>query len=83
MQDNKKEFLQDCARYIQGDVNEIRLHGNKKDCVLFANALKESRNLFKKLNEKDASVSNVMNALGRKRDASKNLKRGAGFTWPF
>jgi len=83
MQDNKREFLYDCARYIQGEITEVRLRGNRKDCVLLASALKESRNLFRCLNEEDPSISAVVNALGKKREASRKLKRGVGFTWPF
>ena len=83
MRDNRKEFLSDCARYIKGEINEIRLRGNKGDCVLFATALKESRNLFEKLNEGDASVSNVVSALTKKREASRKLAKQIGFTWPF
>jgi len=64
-------------------VSEISLRGDKGDCVLFANALKESRNLYEKLNEENPSISNVMGALKRKHKASKKLRMGAGFTWPF
>jgi hypothetical protein len=83
MQDNRREFLSDCARYIKGDISQIRLRGNKDDCILFATALKESRNLFEKLNEDNTSVSNVMNALTKKREATRKLSRHVGFAWPF
>ena len=83
MQDNKKEFLSDCARYIKGDISEVRLRGNKEDCVAFATVLRESRNLFEKLNADDASVSSVMSALAKKRKASHNLAKQVGFAWPF
>ena len=83
MQDNRREFLGDCARYIKGEINEVRLRGNKGDCILFATALKESRNLFEKLNDNNASVSNVMNALTKKREATRKLSTHIGFSWPF
>ena len=83
MKDNKKEFLRDCARYIQGEVKEVRLRGKKKDCIPFANALKESRNLYERLNEENPSISNVMNALEKKKLASRRLRKVVGFVWPF
>jgi len=83
MRNNKKEFLSDCASYIKGEINEIRLKGNKDDCILFAVALRESRNLFEELNADDASIANVMVALTKKRTAARNLSEQAGFRWPF
>ena len=83
MQNDRKEFLCDCARYIRGEVEEIRLHGKKKDVLLFADTLRESRGLFQCLNEKEPHVSKVLTALTKKRTASRKLKKATGFSWPF
>jgi len=83
MKDNKREFLHDCAKYIRGEMNEVRLRGNKKDCVLFASVLKESRSLYQTLNKDNPSISHVMKALGKKREATRELKKNTGFAWPF
>ena len=83
MKDNKREFLHDCAKYIRGEMKEVRLRGNKKDCILFAGALKESRNLYQVLNEEDPPMSRVVKALGAKRSATRELKKKTGFAWPF
>ena len=83
MKDNNIEFLHDCAKYIRGEMKEVRLRGDKKDCILFAGALKESRNLYQTLNEEDPSISSVVKALGQKHKATRELKKKTGFAWPF
>jgi len=82
MDKHKRQFLKDCARYIRGEVNEIKLSGSKKTAQLFANALKESRLLFIALqNEKKMKL--VIPVLESKRRAATLLRDKTGFVWPF
>jgi len=78
----KRQFLKDCARYIRGEITEIRLNGPKKTIKLFAQALKESRNLYTALHA-DKKMSDVLPILESKKFATSKLRKATGFVWPF
>jgi hypothetical protein len=78
----KRQFLKDCVKYIRGDIKEIRLKGQKKTIKLFAEALKESRNLYSVLNS-DNEMSDVIPVLESKKFATSRLRKATGFVWPF
>lgn len=78
----KKQFLKDCAKYISGELSEIKLNGSRKVVTLFASALKESRSLYVALNEKK-SMRDVIPILESKNSATNQLRETTGFVWPF
>jgi hypothetical protein len=78
----KRQFLKDCARYISGEINEIKLSGSEKTIGLFAHTLRESRALFVALQTKK-NISDVIPVLESKKRAAKLLQKRTGFTWPF
>ena len=78
----KKQFLKDCARYIRGEISEVKLKGREKTVMLFAEALKESRKLYTVLQESD-SMSGVIPILESKKKATSRLRKVTGFIWPF
>jgi len=78
----KKQFLKDCAKYIRGEISEVKLSGKEKTVLLFAEALKESRKLYTALQESD-SMSGVIPILESKKKATGRLRKVTGFIWPF
>ena len=78
----KRQFLKDCARYIRGELSEVKLRGNEKTLVLFAEALRESKKLYTTLHDSDR-MSDVLPILESKRKATKRLRKVTGFIWPF
>ena len=82
MDKHKKQFLKDCARYIRGGVNEIKLRGPRKTTRLFANVLKESRLLFIAL-QTEKKMKVVIPVLESKKRAANLLRDKTGFVWPF
>ena len=78
----KHQFLKDCAKYIRGEISEIRLNGPKKTIKLFAEALKESKNLYTALHS-SKKMPTVLPILESKRAATSQLRKATGFVWPF
>ena len=78
----KRQFLKDCARYISGEINEIKLNGSEKTIRLFARTLKESRALYVVLQTKKG-IRDVLPVLESKKRAAKLLHAKTGFAWPF
>ncbi len=78
----KKQFLKDCARYISGEISEIKLNGSEKTIGLFANMLRESKALFVALQTKK-NIADVIPVLESKKRAAKLLHKSTGFAWPF
>ncbi|HIL28754.1 MAG TPA: hypothetical protein EYG18_05750 [Micavibrio sp.] len=83
MPNTKKEFLRDCALYIQGELPEVKIRGKLSDVKLFASALKESRGLYESLNNDAPSMREVVSKIEQKRQATHKLKERTGFIWPF
>jgi len=78
----KRQFLKDCARYISGEIAEIKLSGSEKTIDLFARTLRESRALYVVLETKK-NISDVIPVLESKKKAAKLLHAKTGFVWPF
>ena len=78
----KRQFLKDCARYISGEIEEIKLRGSARTINLFAKTLKESRALYVVLETKK-SISDVIPILESKKKAARLLHEKTGFVWPF
>ena len=76
-------FLRDCAKYIRGEINEIKLNGKKETIKLFACALKESRSLYTELNGGSREMSKILPILKSKKKATNLLRTSTGFVWPF
>lgn len=82
MGSHKKEFLKDCARYIRGELSEIKLTGSKSVTQLFAKTLKESRALFIAL-QNETKMKAIIPILESKNAAATLLRTKTGFVWPF
>ena len=82
MNEHRDQFLKDCARYIRGEVNEIKLSGSKKVVRLFADTLKESRLLFIAL-QAEKKMKKIIPVLESKKKAASLLRDKTGFVWPF
>jgi hypothetical protein len=81
MQIDNKVFLRDCALYVRGELNEIKLKGNPEVVKLFAEVLSESRRFYLALQGDD--LKKVIPLLERKRTASRALRRKTGYVWPL
>jgi len=81
MRKANKQFLRDCARYVKGELAEIKLKGDKKTVTLFANVLAESRKFYTALQGED--LKKVIPLLERKRRASAALREQTGYVWPL
>ena len=42
MQQDRKQFIKECALYVKGDIEQVRLNGDTATVKLFADALSES-----------------------------------------
>ncbi len=82
MNEHKRQFIRDCARYIRGEINEIKLSGPKQTVQLFAKTLKESRTLFVAL-QTESKMGAVIPLLESKKKAATLLRAKTGFVWPF
>lgn len=74
-------FLKHCALYIKGELNEIKIRGNKQTVKLFADVLSESRKFYLALQGKE--LKDVIPLLEKKRAASRLLRRKTGYVWPL
>ena len=81
MQHARKQFIKECALYVRGDQQQIRLSGDGATVKLFANALIESRKFYVALHEGD--FKNAVDALKKKRAASSALRKQTGYVWPL
>jgi hypothetical protein len=82
MKQAKRQFLKDSARYIRGEINEIKLNGSKRTIKLFVEALRESRALYVAL-QKKTDMSHIIPILESKKQATSRLRERTGFVWPF
>ena len=82
MDEAKRHFLKDCARYIKGEISEVKLRGKKKTVLLFAETLRESKKLYIAL-QKSKQMSDVIPILESKKRATSRLRKVTGFVWPF
>ena len=82
MDEAKRHFLKDCARYIKGEISEVKLRGREKTVLLFAEALRESKKLYITL-QKSEQMSDVIPILESKKRATSRLRKVTGFVWPF
>ena len=78
----RRQFLRDSARYIRGEINEIKLNGSKRTIKLFIEALRESRALYIAL-QKKTDMSDIIPILESKKVATGRLRERTGFVWPF
>ena len=81
MRKANKQFLRDCAKYVKGELSEIRLKGDKDTVALFAKVLSESRRFYTALQGED--LKKVIPLLERKRKASAALREQTGYVWPL
>ena len=81
MQQDRKQFIKECALYVKGDIESVRLRGDTATVKLFADALSESRKFYIALQEGD--FKEALTALKRKRSASCTLREQTGYVWPL
>ena len=82
MNEHKRQFIKDCARYIRGEINEVKLTGPKQTVKLFAKTLQESRLLFVAL-QSESKMGAIIPLLESKKKAAALLRAKTGFVWPF
>ena len=82
MNEHKRQFMKDCARYIKGEINEIKLNGPNQTVQLFAKTLRESRLLFIAL-QSEKKMGAIIPLLESKKRAAALLRSKTGFVWPF
>ena len=82
MNEHKRQFIKDCARYIRGEIREVKISGPKQTVRLFAKTLKESRDLFIAL-QSEGKMTAVIPILESKKKAAALLRAKTGFVWPF
>ena len=82
MDEAKRQFLKECARYIRGEISEVKLRGKKSTVLLFAETLKESKKLYTVLQD-SKQMSDVIPVLESKKKATGRLRKVTGFVWPF
>ena len=82
MNGHKRQFIKDCARYIRGEINEVKLTGPKQTVKLFAKTLQESKLLFIAL-QSESKMGAIIPLLESKKKAAALLRAKTGFVWPF
>ena len=82
MNEHKRQFIKDCARYIRGEINEVKLTGPKQTVKLFAKTLQESKLLFIAL-QSENKMGAIIPLLESKKKAAALLRAKTGFVWPF
>ncbi len=82
MNEHKRQFIKDCARYIRGEINEVKLTGPKQTVKLFAKTLQESKLLFIAL-QSESKMGAIIPLLESKKKAAALLRAKTGFVWPF
>lgn len=79
---DQKKFLAECALYIKGDLEVVKLHGNREVVHAISSALIESKKLHDELHE-SSDMSKIVKQVQKKRRAAKKLQNITGFIWPF
>ena len=82
MKKNKK-FIRDCARFIKGEISEIKITGPTNDVNILASVVIESKKLYDTLRSKEPDMSIVIVGLRRKRRATNQLRNKMGLIWPL
>ena len=82
MKSAKRQFLRDSARYIRGEISEIKLNGSRRTIKLFVEALRESKALYIAF-QKKTDMSDIIPILESKKLATGRLRQSTGFVWPF
>ena len=79
---NQKRFLAECALYIRGDLETIKMNGSQDIVGAISAALIESKRLHDQLNEA-SDMPKIIKQVRKKRRAAKKLQNITGFIWPF
>jgi len=79
---DQKIFLAECALYIKGDLETIKLRGPRDVVKAISSALVESKKLHDQLHEA-SDMSKIVKQVQKKRTAAKKLQNITGFIWPF
>lgn len=79
---DQKRFLAECALYIRGDLETIKMNGSQDIVRAISAALIESKRLHDQLNEA-SDMPKIIKQVQKKRRAAKKLQNITGFIWPF
>jgi len=79
---DQKRFLAECALYIRGDLETIKMNGSQDIVEAISAALIESKRLHDQLNEA-SDMPKIIKQVQKKRRAAKKLQNITGFIWPF
>ena len=79
---DKKKFIAECALYIRGDLDSIKIRGSKSIVEALSSTLVESKKLHEQLHE-SSDMSKIIQQVQKKRAAAKKLRDISGFIWPF
>ena len=79
---DKKRFLAECALYIKGGLESVKIRGSRPIVEALSSVLVESRNLHEQLHQ-GSDMSQIIQQVKRKRAAAQKLRNITGFMWPF
>ena len=79
---DKKIFLAECALYIKGDIDSVKMTGPKRVVEAISATLVESRSLYNALHQ-DPDMPKIIENVRKKKAAAEKLKNITGFIWPF
>ena len=79
---DKKIVLAECALYIKGDIDSVKMTGPKSVVEALSVTLVESRGLYNTLHE-SRDMPTIIEQVKKKKAAAQKLKNITGFIWPF
>lgn len=83
MSTTNEKFYGDCAKFICGYINEIKISGDKKVVEYISDVLVKSKRLYELLNDPASDMKVIIEGLRKKRDAAGALKAKTGLIWPL
>ena len=78
-----EKFYGDCAKFICGYIDEIRINGDKKAVEYISDVLVKSKKLYELLNDPASDMKVIVEGLRKKRNAASTLKAKTGLIWPL
>lgn len=78
-----KEFYKDCAKFICGYINEIKVSGDKKIVESISDVLLKSKRLYELLNDPASDMPVIIEGLKAKKNATSSFKAKTGLIWPL
>ena len=81
MEKNLDDLNASIARYIAGKQAGISITGTKERVDAFCDTARRSKDLYEALNSGDASLSEVLVLIQKKKDSARRFKDVTGLSW--